>query len=446
MSDLLAARSQMAMSLMFHIVFAVVGIGMPLLMVLAERKWLKTRNKVYLELTRRWARGTAVMFAVGAVSGTVLSFELGLLWPEFMAYAGPIIGMPFSLEGFAFFLEAIFLGIYLYGWDRVSPRVHWLAGIGVFISGTLSAVFVVCANAWMNTPDGIGIEDGVVVSIDPWAAMFNPAAFSQVLHMVIATFVAIGFCVAGIHAYMLRRHPKSEFHRRAYAIALPVGATFAVLQLVSGDISAKVVAESQPAKLAAMEGHWETERGAALRIGGWPDEEDEVTRWSIDIPGGLSFLAFGDFDAEVKGLKDFPKDERPPVLITHLAFQVMVAIGFGLIGLALLGLFLWWRGGRKLPTQPWYLRLITWSAPMGFIAIQAGWIVTEVGRQPWIIQGIMRTEDAVTPMPGLWVPFLTFSLLYLVLGIVVVVLLKRMVFATPAEELVEEREEATDVA
>ena len=281
MTDLLAARSQMAMSLGFHIIFAIVGIGMPALMVLAERRWMRTGDEVSLELARRWAKGTAILFAVGAVSGTVLSFELGLLWPSFMEWAGPIIGMPFSLEGFAFFTEAIFLGIYLYGWDRISPRAHLLAGVIVLASGVASGIFVVIANAWMNTPAGFELVNGRPVNIDPIAAMLTPAAFPQTLHMTLAAFVATGFVVAGIHAFMLLRHPGNPFHRRALAIALSVGAPAAILQPISGDISAKYVAEWQPVKLAAMEAQFRTERGAPLRIGGIPNVATRETPYAI---------------------------------------------------------------------------------------------------------------------------------------------------------------------
>ena len=430
MSDLLAARSQMAMSLAFHIVFAAIGIAMPLLMAIAEWRWLRTRDPVWLELTRRWAKGTAIFFAVGAVSGTVLSFELGLLWPTFMAHAGPIIGMPFSLEGFAFFLEAIFLGIYLYGWDRVPPRAHWLAGVAVAVSGALSGIFVVTANAWMNTPAGFQMVDGRAVNIDPVAAMLNPAAFQQTLHMTIAAYQAVGFAVAGVHAFGLLREPRNLFHRRAFALALVVGGTAAVLQPVSGDVSAKQVAEWQPAKLAAMEAQWETERGAPLRIGGLPDEEAETTRWALEIPKGLSFLATGNFDGEVRGLKSVPREDRPPVAIVHAAFQLMVGCGLFMAAVAVLAGLLAWRR-RRLPDHPAFLRLTIVAAPLGFVAIEAGWVVTEVGRQPWIIHGVMRTADAVTPMPGLVVPFAVFTLLYLLLAAIVVVLMRRQVFASP---------------
>src|SRR5215217_2773384 len=268
MSDLAAARAQMAMSLAFHIIFAMVGIAMPLLMVVAEWLHHRTGDTVYLDLAKRWAKGTAILFAVGAVSGTVLSFELGLLWPGFMRYAGAIIGMPFSLEGFAFFTEAIFLGIYIYGWKRVSARVHWLAGVMVAFSGAISGVFVVTANAWMNSPTGFRLENGRPLDIDPIAAMFNPSSFQQVLHMTIASYVATGAAVAGIHAWMLLRDRTNTFHRHALAISLVVAGVSAVLQPLSGHHSAQVVAETQPVKLAALEGQFRSERCAPLRVGG----------------------------------------------------------------------------------------------------------------------------------------------------------------------------------
>lgn len=427
MEDLLAARFQMAMSLGFHIIFACVGIAMPLLMVIAEGMWLKTGDKTYLTLAKRWSKGTAIMFAVGAVSGTVLSFELGLLWPSFMAYAGPIIGMPFSLEGLAFFIEAIFLGIYLYGWERVPRKVHWLSGIMVLLGGMFSGIFVVTANAWMNTPTGFSIIDGKVTDIDPIAAMLNPSSFTQALHMTLAAFLSVAFAVAGIHAYFLRRDPNNQFHRKAFTIALCVGGVVAILQPISGDISAKRLAKYQPIKLAAMEGQWETERGAPLRIGGIPDEDAEETRYALEIPKALSFLANFDPNSEIMGLKDVPKENRPPVVIVHIAFQIMVACGIVMIIAGILGGWLAWKK-KGLPTQTWYLRFVTICSPLGFIAIEAGWTVTEVGRQPWIIYNIMKTKDAVTSMPNLIIPFIGFTILYIFLSVVVVILLRRQMF------------------
>jgi cytochrome d ubiquinol oxidase subunit I len=442
MDDLLAARSQMAMSLAFHIIFAAIGIAMPLLMTIAEWRWLRTKDEIYLTLAKRWAKGTAILFAVGAVSGTVLSFELGLLWPRFMGYAGSIIGMPFSLEGFAFFTEAIFLGIYLYGWTRVPPRAHLFAGAMVAISGALSGIFVVIANAWMNTPTGFRLVDGKPVDIDPIAAMMNPAAFPQTLHMTLAAYAATGFVVAGIHAFMLLRDPQNRFHKAALAIALIVGGITAILQPLSGDLLAKSVAKTQPVKLAAFEGQFETETGASFRIGGIPDESAGVTRYAIEIPYGLSILAYGDPNATVKGLNDFPRDVRPPVAIVHLAFQIMVGCGVVMMLIALWAAlrYLRKRKTRACLESKLFLRVLVAAAPLGFIAIETGWVVTEVGRQPWIIQGVMRTSEAVTPMSGLVVPFVTFTLLYILLAIVTVFLLLRQVAASPTRPQADRKE------
>jgi cytochrome d ubiquinol oxidase subunit I len=430
MSDLLAARSQMAMSLAFHIVFAVAGIAMPLMMCIAEWRWMRTRDETYLTLAKRWAKGTAILFAVGAVSGTVLSFELGLLWPEFMRWAGPIIGMPFSLEGFAFFTEAIFLGIYLYGWERVSPRMHLAAGAIVALSGAASAIFVVIANAWMNTPTGFRLVDGKPADIDPIAAMMNPSALGQTVHMLLAAYAAVGFGVAGIHAYLLLRDRNNLFHRRALAIALIVGGSTSILQPLSGDLLGQTMARYQPVKLAAMEGQFKTEAGAPLRIGGWPDEQTSTTRYAIEIPYGMSLLAFHDPRAVVKGLENFPRELWPPVAIVHIAFQVMIAAGILMMAVALWAAVSAWRR-KALPDSAWFLRSVVFTAPMGFIAIEAGWTVTEVGRQPWIIQGVMRTSEAVTPMPGLQIPFIIFTLLYIFLSVIIVWLIARQIGESP---------------
>ncbi len=420
----------MAMSLAFHIIFAVVGIAMPLMMVIAEGMWLRTRQEIYLTLAKQWAKGTAILFAVGAVSGTVLSFELGLLWPEFMRYAGAIIGMPFSLEGFAFFLEAIFLGIYLYGWKRVSPRAHLLAGIVVAFSGMISGVFMVTANAWMNTPAGFDIVDGKPANIHPIQAMLNPAALQQVIHMTIAAYAAVGFAVAAIHAFMLRREPRNEFHRRAFAIAFSLGAGMAILQPLSGDFLARQVFHYQPAKLAAMEGQFKTSTHAPLHIGGWPDEKTETMNYGIEIPSGLSLLVYHKPEGEIKGLEEFPRDQWPPVAVVHASFQIMVACGMAMMLTGLIGGWLALRKKKPLDRR-WFLWLTMLCGPLGFVAIETGWTVTEVGRQPWIIYGIMRTADAVTPMPKLVVPFIAFTVLYIFLAFVVIFLLKRQVFQSP---------------
>jgi cytochrome d ubiquinol oxidase subunit I len=428
--DLLAARLQMAISLGFHIVFAVAGMAMPLCMVIAEACWLRTGDAGWRVLAERWAKGTAILFAVGAVSGTVLSFELGLLWPRFMAFAGPIIGLPFALEGFAFFTEAVFLGVYLYGWERVGRTAHLAAGAIVAVSGALSGFLVVCANGWMNTPTGFTLVDGRATDVRPLAAMWNPMAAAEAVHMLIAAYAATGFAVAGIHASRLRRERSNRFHRRALAVALAVGGVAAVLQPLAGDVLARTVARLQPLKLAALEGQFTTERGAPLRIGGLPDPAARVTRGALEIPRGLSLLAHHDGDALVRGLDAFPPDQWPPLVPVHVAFQVMVALGVAMAAVALWGAGLAWRCGA-VADSPAFLRALVALTPAGLVAVEAGWVVTEVGRQPWIIQGVMRTAHALTPMPGLVVSLAVFTVIYLLLAGTVVVLLRRLVATSP---------------
>jgi cytochrome d ubiquinol oxidase subunit I len=432
MSDFLFARSQMAMSLIFHIVFAALGIGLPLLMVIAEGAYLRTQKPVYLELCKRWANGATILFAVGAVSGTVLSFELGLLWPGFMEKAGAIIGMPFSLEGFAFFAEAIFLGVYLFGWNRLSPRLHWLSGIIVVIGGTLSAIFVVSANAWMNAPAGFKMVDGKITDIDPVAAMLNPASFHEIVHMTLAAFIATSFAAAAVHAFFLLRNRTNQFHRCALGIALTVGCICAPLQLVSGDLSARTVARLQPPKLAAMEAHYYTQAGAPLRIGGLPDDNARTTKHALEIPRGLSLFAKRDPNARIVGLEEFPRNDWPDVRIVHWSFDLMVFCGMALLALSIAVGGSWWKR-RSLPDGKWLLRLTVAAGPLGFIAMEAGWMVTEVGRQPWIIYNVMRTADAVTPMPGIAVPFTIFTVIYIFLAVTLVYLLRRQFLKTAKE-------------
>lgn len=430
MTNLEYARWLMGTSLAFHIVFAAVGVALPLFMVIAEWRHLRTGRPEYLELTRRWAKGAAILFAVGAVSGTVISFELGLLWPGFMRFAGPIIGMPFSLEGFAFFAEAIFLGIYLYGWGRISPRAHLAAGVIVAAAGATSAFFITLANAWMNHPAGFDLVLGRATNVNPIAAMFPDGWGSQVVHVLLSCYAATGFAVAGIHAFGLLRDRQNSFHRAALGIALAAGGAAALLQPISGDFSARNAARNQPVKLAAMEGHFRTERGAPLLLGGIPDAEAGVTRFAVEIPYGLSLLAFHDPHAEVRGLLDWPRAVWPNPLLVHLAFQVMVGLGTTIALVALLGAVLFLRR-RRLPDSPWFLWAVVLAGPAGFGALEAGWMVTEWGRQPFTVWGIMRTAESVTPVPDLAVPFWGFVALYLFLGAVTVALLRRQIVHAP---------------
>lgn len=423
--NLLPARLQMAFTLGFHIILACLGVGLPVLMLAAEWRFLKTGDELWRTLARRWSKAFAVMFAIGAVTGTVLSFELGLLWPDFMGRWGSVIGLPFTMEGFAFFLEAIFAGIYLYGWDRLPQRAHWLTGWPIAISGFLSAFFVVMANSWMNTPQGFRLVDGELVDVEPITAMFNAATGAQVTHMIVAAYLVTGFCVASFYALRLLRDPDHEYSRRALTLSLLLALPFAPVQSMVGDWSAKVVAESQPVKLAAMEGLFETTTRAPLHIGGIPNEQTREMEYSIEIPGGLSWLAYGDFDAEVKGLNDFPAADTPPVAVVHIAFQIMVGIG------TLMMLIAGWCGVTYLRTRKWpQSRFFLWSivalGPLSIIAMEAGWVVTEVGRQPWIVQGYMRTAEAVTHSPGVWSVFFATLAIYLVIGVATFTILRQL--------------------
>src|SRR5262249_20312859 len=431
MSYLLSARSQMGLSLAFHIIFAVLGVSLPLMMTIAEGLWLRTREPVYQVLAKRWAKGAAILFAIGAVSGTVLSFELGLLWPRFMERAGSVVGMPFSLEGFAFFTEAIFLGIYLYGWDRTPELVHLFSGVIVSVSGAVSAVFVTFVNAWMNTPTGFTLVNGKFAQIEPLKAMFSPAAIPEAVHMLLAAYCAAGFATAGIHSWLMLRRGRNRFDEVALGIALSVGGLAVLAQGLSGDALARMVARTQPAKLASLEGQFQTESGAPLRIGGLPDAKRRTTRYALEIPHGLSLLAFHNPNATVKGLDAVPEKDWPPVTWVHIFFQVMIGLGSALSLVALLGAWLTWKR-RPLSAHPSFLKLLVFCGPLGFVALEAGWMVTELGRQPWIISGILRTQDAVTKVQHLQFPFLLVSALYCLLGIIVVWLLTAHVIADPS--------------
>ena len=430
MNDFLAARSQMAISLGFHIIYSCIGMVMPVFMAISHYKWIKTGEPVYKNITQAWSKGVAIFFATGAVSGTILSFELGLLWPKFMEHAGPIFGMPFSLEGVAFFIEAIALGFFLYGWNRFNKWFHWITGIMVGVSGIASGILVVSANSWMNNPAGFDYVNGQYLNIDPIKAMFNGSWFSEALHMTIAAFSATGFAVAGIHALMIARKQNVLFHTKAFRIAIVFGAIAAILQPFSGDISAKNAAEKQPAKLAAMEAYFHTQPYSPLTIGGLPDTVNKKVNYGIEIPGLLSFLVYDNFKQPVKGLDTIPIKNQPPIAVTHIAFEIMIAIGSTVMLVGILYFVAIWKK-RSWLSKKWFLNLFILSTPFGFIAVEAGWTVTEVGRQPWIIQGVMRTSEAVTPMPGIHYSFYLFTAVYLILSIAVVFLLSRQIKMVP---------------
>lgn len=430
MNDFIAARSQMALSLAFHIVFSCIGMVMPFFMAVSHFYYLRTGKPVYRNVTRAWSKGVAIFFATGAVSGTVLSFELGLLWPGFMKHAGPIFGLPFSLEGTAFFIEAIALGFFLYGWGKFNKWFHWLTGVVVGVSGLVSGILVVAANAWMNCPTGFEFSEGIYSHIDPVKAMFNDAWFSQSLHMSLAAFAATGFAVAGVHAVMIIRKKNTGFHTMAFRISAFFACVAALVQPLSGDYSARSVAHRQPAKLAAMEGLFKSGSHAPLLIGGIPNPQTQTVSYGLELPGMLSFMIGHNTNTEVKGLDQFAIGDRPPVLITHISFQIMVALGMFMFVLSGLYFFVLWKKG-PIDKNRWLLKLFAFSTPLGFIAVESGWIVTETGRQPWILNGILRTKDALTPMPGIQYTFYLFTAVYFSLAIFVVLLLYRQIKMVP---------------
>jgi cytochrome d ubiquinol oxidase subunit I len=428
MEELFAARAQMGISLLFHFVFSALGVGLPLFTLIVEGLWLRTGNKSYYQLARTWSKAMIALFAVGAVSGTVISFELGLLWPEFMRYAGAVIGVPFGMEGFAFFIEAIFIGIYLYGWERLGPLQHWLCGIPIVISGAASAFFVMTANAWMNTPVGFKVVNGQVSDVHPIVAMFNPAWRTEVPHTLIACYLFTAFLIASIYALKALREPSggrgADVSQRALRLAMTAALLLVPLQFIVGDSAARFVAHAEPEKLAALEGQFQTQAGAPLRIGGWPDTAAHVTRYAIEIPYGLSFLANFDPHSVVRGLDSFPQNRIPNPVMVHPFFQLMVGLAT-----IMLVVVLGWAVCSRLRKET-HSRALLWAiaamGPAALVAMESGWMVTEEGRQPWAARGYFLVAQSVTDAPGVRESFFAFSLLYVLLAAALWWLLKRI--------------------
>jgi cytochrome d ubiquinol oxidase subunit I len=439
-ADFAAARTQMALTLGFHIILASIGIGLPALTVIAEWRWLRTGERAYRELARRWAKATGVLFAVGAVSGTVLSFEMGTLWPRFMDTYGQVFGAGFAMEGIAFFIEAIFIGIYLYGRDRLPPRVHLLTGVPIVAAGLASAFFVVTVNAWMNQPRGFRLDaNGRVTDVDPLAAMFNPATPVQATHLILASLMVCGFIVASVYAVPLLRGRGDRYHRLGFAIPFTMGAVVAPIQVVVGDWAVRFVADRQPIKFAAMEGVAHTQAGVPFRFA------------FLEIPNALSVLLRFDAHATLRGLDSWPADVQPPVEVVKTSFEIMIAIGVALLALAAWWALAWWlhrRGrGAGLPWTPWFLRAAAVAGAAAAIAMEAGWTTTEVGRQPWIVYGVMRTTEAVNPSPGLRYGLYVVLVVYAVLAAVTVGVLRRMRrHASLRDQAVDQRNASTTEA
>lgn len=425
-SSLLAARWQMAISLGWHIVLACFGVAFPMLIWVVHRRGLRDGDDVALGLAKRWSKVAAVLFAVGAVSGTILSFEMGLLWPELMRTYGDVIGLPFALEGLAFFIEAIFIGVYLYGWDRLPPKVHLATLVPIAVSGVVGTFCILSVNAWMNTPAGFRLVDGEVTDVDPWAAMFNPGVWVQFLHMWVATVIVVGFCTAAVYATGMLRGRDDRHHRLGFRVGFAFAAAAALVQPLIGHLAGARLADAQPTKLAAMELAPETEQPAPLVLGGVLIDGER--RFAIEIPQLGSLIARASTERAVVGLDAFPADERPEdrlVTMVHLTFQAMVAIG---LGLAALGAAFWWRtrrGHDPLGSRR-FLRLAVLAGPASVLALELGWMTTELGRQPWVVYRLMRIDEAVTRGSGVWITLAAVVAGYAVMTVMAVLTLRSM--------------------
>ncbi|OIU72385.1 cytochrome ubiquinol oxidase subunit I [Rossellomorea aquimaris] len=437
LDSVILSRMLTSTTLAFHIIFATIGVGVPIMISIAEFMGIKRNDPHYTLLARRWARGFTITVAVGVVTGTAIGLQLSMLWPAFMQVAGQVIALPLFLETFAFFFEAIFLGIYLYTWDRFKNKwIHWLLTIPVMIGSSASALFITTVNAFMNTPQGFELSDGKAINIDPIAAMLNPATPTKVFHVLTTAYLTSALILAGITAFTILKKKGSEYHRKALRLTMVSALIFAFATALAGDLSAKFLAEYQPEKLAAAEWHFDTEKNADLIVFGTLDENNEVHN-EIRLPGFLSFLAGSSFDHEVIGLNETPEDERPPLWI-HYLFDGMVSIGFFSIFIS--GLFiLFWKWKKRNEWNKPLLWGIVASGPLAMLAIEFGWIYAEVGRQPWILRGYMKVADASTKADGVGLTFMMFVALYILLGILCVVVLIKMFKDKPAEAELEQR-------
>jgi cytochrome bd ubiquinol oxidase subunit I len=432
--DALLARRMQALSLAVHIPIVCFGIAFPAMFLFVEGLWLRTGEVTYKALAKRWSKVALTIFAVGVVTGTILSFEFGLLWPNFMATFGEVFGVGFALEGVSFFIEAIFIAIYVYGWDRLSDRAHFLTGIPIVISGFTGSFWVLGVNAWMNDPTGFSVVDGRVTDPKPWEALLAPNLGHELTHMYLAGYIVAGFVAAGVYATGWLRGRRDLYHRTGLVVTLSFAALAAGAQGFVGDWAGRRVAESQPLKLAAFEGLPRTEPGAPFTIGGIYDEQTGDISYGIEIPKLLSILAHHDPNATVIGLDAAPPADRPPVNIVRLSFQTMVGIGtlLGVLGLVFV---LTWLRHRRLPRTPWFYRAVIAAGPLSVVALIAGWVATEVGRQPWIVYEVMRTEEAVTRSDGLEAGFVFLVVVYVTLAAAVAWLLRRLAARPPATEV-----------
>jgi cytochrome d ubiquinol oxidase subunit I len=415
-SNLIAARSQMAFTLGFHILLVPLGVALPTLTVIANWRGVRKRDEVALLLARRWSKVMAITFAVGAVSGTVLSFELGLLWPGLMGTYGGVFGLPFDIEASAFFAEAILIAIYIYGWDRLSPRAHLWVGVPIPFVSMLGAASIVAANSWMNTPQGFKVSSkGVVESVDVAKAIFTPAFPWEFAHMIIAAYLGAGFVVASVYAVGILRGRNDRYHRLGFLIPFTVAAVLAPVQLLVGDQITRMIIREQPVKYAAAEGVQQSGTHVPESLFGYlpgnGQDNNANIEYAIKIPDLASILTGGRPDTKITGLDSVKQDDRPPVNLVHWCFDIMVLTATALALLALWFGLVWWRR-RRLPKTRWFLRCAAVAGVAILVTIECGWILTEVGRQPWIVYGHLRTEDAVTDTGGIWFTFSIIMVLY----------------------------------
>jgi cytochrome bd ubiquinol oxidase subunit I len=421
---LLEARQMQALSFAVHIPLVCFGIAFPAMVLFAEWMHHRTGDDTYRTIARRWTRIMVALFAVGVITGTILSFEMGLLWPNFTATFGSVFGLGFAIEGFSFFMEAIFIGIYVYGWDRLSPRLHLLSGIPIVITGFTGSWMVIAVNAWMNHPGGFRLVNGEAVDVQPWKALFgNSYLWHELVHMYIAGYIVTGFAVAGAYAFARLRGRWTRYERTAIAVPLTIAALAAPVQVLVGDWAARDVAQTQPVKLAAMEGLGKTEKGAPVHVLGW--YRDGEVEWGIKVPKLLSFLSYHDPNATVRGLDIVPERDRPPVNVVRFAFQTMVGIGTLLATLGVLVLVVRVRK-RRLPRSKWIYMALVAAGPLSYVALVAGWVTTEVGRQPWVVYRVMRTEQAVTGAGGVPVGYAALWIVYALVAVAVVWILRRL--------------------
>jgi cytochrome bd ubiquinol oxidase subunit I len=423
-ANLLAARDQMAVTLGFHIILACLGVAFPTLLLIANWRAIRYRDADALRLARRWTRIIAVTFAVGAVSGTILSFEMGLLWPGLMGRFGAAYGIPFAIEGIFFFLEAIFIAIYIYGWDRLSPWTHFLSGIPIAVAGFGGTFSVVTANAWMNQPAGFTLgANGQVTDVHPLGVIFNNATWYEAGHMFLAAYMVTGFLLASTYAVGRLRGRMDRYTRLGFMIPFAVAAIATPLQIGMGDIAARAVFIDQPVKFAAMELVQTTGPNQPVVLGGILVNGQVVG--GLKIPGLDSLLAGFNTDTVIQGLDSVPVADQPPVDVVHIAWDTMLSAGFGLLALAA-WFGLTWLRRRELPTSRWFYRFAAAAGVAAVVALEAGWVVTEVGRQPWVVYGLLRTSDAVTRAPGTLVSFVLVMVVYVILGTATLVVLRAM--------------------